>query len=409
MKRTWIRRAAVLPLLVLLLCCGCSKKEEPEVFTERTPVQQKEEDTAKETEAAEYRLEELNMAEGTITMRALSSGRRVRYSYDLATKFLDRYGERSNVTCFTPGQIVQIGEATEQSVLRSVSLSDQVWTYSDITNYALDLEKGVLTIGKTKYRITGSTEAFSDLAQISLDLIGSDDTLLVIGKDRNILSVVVTTGHGYLQFVNTDLFRDSLVCIGNRIYTVLTGDTVMEVPEGSYDITVANKGYGGTANYTVARNEITTVDLDLLRGEGPKKCSITFTTEVADAQVTVDGTPVPVGQALEVTYGAHVLKVTAPGYDDWQKTLIVNSPSATIALDLADEEEEEESSGGTTSGGTTSGGTTSGSASSSGTSSGGTSSGGSASSSGADDDDDDTDAEVDYLTTISEMLGNLLD
>lgn len=364
-------------------------------------MQQKETETKEETgDVTEYRLEELNMEEGTITLRSLSSGKRVRYTYSLATKFLDRYGERSNIMKFTPGQIVQLGSVSENSVLRSVQMSDRVWNYEDVRKYDIDTESGILTIGKTKYRITTGTAVFSDEEKITLADVGSDDTLYVIGKDREILSIMVTTGHGYLQFIHTDLFRDSLICIGNRIFTTLAGDTVMEVPEGSYDITVANKGYGGTANYVVMRNEITTVDLDLLRGEGPKICKIKFTTEVEDAKVTIDGTEVPVGQELDVTYGSHVLRVTAPGYSTWKKTLIVNSPSATISLDLSDETEKDTSgsastgssaSGSGTSGSTTSGGTTSNNSTSGSSSSGKT-----------------TDAEVDYLTTISEMLKNLL-
>jgi hypothetical protein len=203
---------------------------------------------------------------------------------------------------------------------------------------------------------------------------------------------MVTTGHGYLQLANTDLFQDSLICIGNRIFTIITGDMTIEVPEGSYDITVANNGYGGTANYTVTRNETTVVDLDQLKGSGPKTCQVTFETEVEGANVYIDGTKVAIGEALTVTYGSHKLTVMATGYDTWQKTLVVNSPSATIVLDLTDEE----STSSTTTTDTTDSST-------------GGSSSDSSSTTDSSSTSSDTDAEVDYLTTLSNMLSNLLD
>ena len=73
-------------------------------------------------------------------------------------------------------------------------------------------------------------------------------------------------------------------------------------------------------------------------------CRLKFETEVAGAAVYIDGRQITVGEEIEVAYGAHTLKVVAEGYDDWQKTLIVNSESATIALDLAETEETEASS-----------------------------------------------------------------
>ena len=153
--------------------------------------------------------------------------------------------------------------------------------------------------------------AFSQDASISLDMIGTDDTLQVIGKDKEVWSVIVTTGHGYIQLQNSSIFVDSMICIGNRIFTKITGDMLLEVPEGTYAITVANKGYGGTGTYTVARGETTLVDLDQLKGSGPKVCQLTVTSEVAGASVYIDGQQITVGQAVPVTYGSHTLKVVA--------------------------------------------------------------------------------------------------
>ena len=130
---------------------------------------------------------------------------------------------------------------------------------------------------------------------------------------------------------------------------------------------------------------------------------------MAGASVYIDGQQITVGQAVPVTYGSHTLKVVAEGYDDWQKTLIVNSESATISLDLEESEsatgdkqsEEDKSTSSDT-------GKSSGSSNSSTNSNKSTGSTRSSSSKTSDSSSSSL-TDTDYLTTISKMLSTLLD
>lgn len=425
-------------MLLLLLCVmnACGKQEKNEPFTYRAPAAKQEQETADTEETTpDYIIEQIDMMGETMTLYSPKTERQVRYGYTLSTRFMDAYGDSYSSIHFTPGQVVRLGEISASSTLSTVQMSDEVWNQKDITNYEIDIAKGIFTIGQTAYRITPDTMAFSQDAQISLDAIGAEDTLQVIGKDKDVWSVIVTTGHGYIQLQNSDTFVDSMICIGNRIFTEVTGDMCLEVPEGTYAITVANNGYGGTGNYTVTRGETTVVDLNQLKGSGPKVCQLTFTSEVAGVSVYVDGEQITVGQAVPVTYGAHKLRVVAEGYDDWQKTLIVNSESATISLDMAQTEDAAntsqssenttQSTGGNTSNSTsnsTSNRTSNSTSNSTSHSSSSNSNKNSKNKNKTDNRDKDTssndssssssnlsDTETDYLTTISKMLSTLLD
>lgn len=417
-------------MLLLLLCVmnACGKQEKNEPFTYRAPAAKQEQETAdKEETTPDYIIEQIDMMGETMTLYSPKTERQVRYGYTLSTRFMDAYGDSYSSIHFTPGQVVRLGEISASSTLSSVQMSDEVWNQKDITNYEIDIAKGIFTIGQTAYRITPDTMAFSQDAQISLDAIGAEDTLQVIGKDKEVWSVIVTTGHGYIQLQNSDTFVDSMICIGNRIFTKVTGDMRLEVPEGTYAITVANNGYGGTGDYTVVRGETTIVDLNQLKGSGPKVCQLTFTSEVAGVSVYVDGEQITVGQAVPVTYGAHKLRVVAEGYDDWQKTLIVNSESATISLDMAqteDTEDASQSSENTTqsTGGSTRNSTSNSTNNSTSNSSSSNSNKNSTNKNKTNKGDKDTssndssssssnlsDTETDYLTTISKMLSTLLD
>ena len=395
-------------LFLVFFLTACSKKEN-EPFTYRGASEKKEEkEVSTEEKETEYIIKEVNMAEGTITALGEKGGL-IRCSYDLGTRFLDKYGNSCSSAHFTPGQVVRLGERDEKSVVASVQLSDTVWNYEDVTNYNIDRERGVFTIGDSNYRITNQSLVFSGDREADLGDIGQDDTLHVIGRDKDIISVMVTTGHGYIQLVNTTLFKDSMVCIGNRIFTMITGDMKIEVPEGTYDLTVANKGYGGTQQVTVVRNETAVVDLDQLKGAGPKICKLTLQTDIAGAAVYVDGKQITVGEALEVTYGTHRLSVIAEGYESWEKTLVVNSESATISLDMEEREEstQQQNSDNNGSGSSSSNSSSTKNSTGNSSSSGGTKSNSSTGSSNSKTELSDT--EVDYLTTISNMLTKMLE
>ncbi len=405
---------------------GCKQKER-EPFTYRAPAKQEAADDKQEETEDLQEIVDFNMEEETIAVMSLNNPSHVvRYRYNLSTKFLNKYGDSTSSANFVKGMVVELGEITSTSVLSSVQISDKVWDYDKVDNYLIDAANNKFSIGQSDYRILESTKYYSDGNEITLADISPDDVLRVIGLDNNIISVMVTTGHGYLQLRNSEVFVGSMMFVGNGIVATITGDMQIEVPEGTYSITVANNGYGGTGEYTVARGQVTEVDLNALKGEGPKICRLKFESSVENVQVYLDDVQVAIGQEMEVKYGRHKLSVQAEGYTSWTKVLVVNSASATISLDLEDEQSSNTATtGGTTSGGSTTNSSTSNSSTtnSSNNSSGGTSSStsgnsssnsgnnssasGNSSTSGTDSSSNSNSSQLDYLTTIRDMLSTL--
>ena len=123
----------------------------------------------------------------------------------------------------------------------------------------------------------------------------------------------------------------------------------LEIPEGTYTITVANKGYGGSREYEVTRDTTTVVDLNELKGEGPKKGSIRFVigttdqNEEAEIVFRIDGEEVAYDEPIELTYGVHSIGAKSFGYETYAKKLFVNSETATIVIALDTESSSAES------------------------------------------------------------------
>lgn len=402
------RLGAFLLILMMFLMTSCGKTEGKLVTGgENTAVSSEEETEAEEDSTSDtiYIIEAMDMAEETLTLLSTSTGSIYRYPYSLTTKFLDQYGNSASWSRFVIGTAVQISNPATSGALTQVQMSDATWTYEDITRYSIDTSKNLMTIGDSNYKLLDDTVTFSNDAVSTIDTIGDSDTLRVVGLDNQIYSIVITTGHGYIKLMNTELFDGSMLQIGSKLYTRVSDGLTIEVEEGTYTVTAANNGYGGSADYTVTRNAETVINLEDLKGEGPKYCDLSFTTSVEGASVYLDGELMALGEVKQVQYGTHSLQVVAEGYESWNKTLYVNSAKAEIVLELTEEDETTEDSTTTSSSSSTDSSSSSSNSSSSSSNSSSSNSSTSSSSSSSDSDN----ADVDYLTTLSSVISGLMD
>ncbi len=303
------------------------------------------EESGQVTEAQEnrelYLITAINSSEETIQLYRYHNGKEYRFSYAVDTVFRDKYGKRSTVSQFYPGKAVTIGDADVHGKLSEVSAADDVWIYDDIVRFSVDESKGILRIADTNYRITADTRVFSDDSEVSFSSISTNDKLSVTGQDKNILSVCITTGHGTLKLTNTELFEGSFLQLNTNIFAEITPEMELELPEGEYMLTVANNGWGGSCNVEVVRGETTELDLDTIKGEGPKYGSIQFVFDVEGAILEVDGEKADYSEPIELQYGKHSLRALCNGYDEVKKYLFVNSDEATIMIALKQEESTE--------------------------------------------------------------------
>ena len=279
---------------------------------------------------------DINSANETIRVYNYSTGVQYQYYYGLTTGFFDKYGNHMSVSDIHQGDVVDISGADSDGKAKRIQKSDKVWTNDAVTNFSVDKDKSVLEIGNSSYRLGERTMIFSGSDVVDTDSLTAQDKLAVVGIDKDIVSISVTTGHGTLQLSNTSLFEGSFLQLGDRIFAEITKDMSLDVPEGSYTLAVANNGWGGSTDIEIKRGEITKVNLNDLKGEGPKKSSILFEVDVQGAKIYVDGSEIDYTSPVEITYGKHTLKVTADGYDTWTRTLYVNSKEATIQITIND-------------------------------------------------------------------------
>lgn len=261
-----------------------------------------------------------------------------RYRYSISTEFLDQYGDHLSVSKFMTGRVVELFVDSGKRELEKVQLSDAVWELTDIVRYSVDENMQMLTIGSDRYSMKEAV-FFSDDKKISLSDITEKDELMIIGKDKNVLSIVITTGHGILSVTNSSEevdFSGGYIQIGQKMFAKINGDMEIEIQEGTYNVAaVSPDGYGDSTEITIQRGATVELDLATLQGEGPKKGYITFSINDDTAKVKVDNKEVDITKPVELTYGLHPFIVITDNYENYARYLFVNSEGAKVSIDMA--------------------------------------------------------------------------
>lgn len=340
MKRT-IRRCVVivslLAVTLLISACGKEKKELQVGEHYYYPSSEAETETEKaELEKPFYLIISNDTIEEEIQLYNYENGLSYQYHYSLDTSFKNKYGGHSTAADFTVGRAVWIGDLDDNGRLIELGISDRVWEYANITRFKATPEEGKLKIADSLYSYGEDAFTFQEGCVVGLDVVSEDDVLYVVGIDKKILSVNVTTGHGTIELINTDLFEGSFLQLGNKIFVEITKDMTLEVQEGNYQLSVANDGWGGTTEVAVKRGETIQIDLDKIKGDGPKYGEIGFQLAVEGAELYLDGTKINLSEKQSIKYGRHLLKIVTESGDIWTKILYVNSAKATIFIDSDD-------------------------------------------------------------------------
>lgn len=327
---------------------GCSLSEEQNAFTtgkgyaSLTPAGT-EEEVVSEPETL-YILTGYDTAKKEVYAKESTTLRTMNYTYTDSTYFCNKYGDLTTIASFEPGDVITTVTTGSERTLDSLSQSSSVWEREDITDFTVDKDRDRITFGGSNYRYNENILVFENGERISFSAISEGDTLTVIGRDKEIIAIRITSGEGTLFLANTSLFEGGWLNLDNSTYLVITSSMQIPVGEGTHTITVANDGYGDSTEFTVERGKSVIVDLDSLKGEGPKYAEISFDVAVEGTQVYIDGTLVPEGESASVKYGTHLLQAKADGYSTWTRRLVVNSAKAIIQIDVSSDSETTSSS-----------------------------------------------------------------
>ncbi|MBR1854855.1 MAG: PEGA domain-containing protein [Lachnospiraceae bacterium] len=272
--------------------------------------------------------------EGKVTFLNLNRGRTYTLSFDGTTHLYDKYGESVSLEQIAVGDLVDVTFLKGTKHLTSMKLSSQAWKNEDVSRYEINYVKSEVTIGEDVYKLSDNTQYVSMGKTVDKMDLNPSDVLDFQGIDKQVLSVSVSKGHGYLRLLNDENFVGGWIEIGQSTIKQITDDMLLTLPEGSYQVNISHRGGGGVKNVTIRRNQETALDIGDLEVVAPQMGMLLFSVSPASAQVYIDGTVTDVSEPVNLEYGIHQMIVKADGYKSITQYLRVGQASAGVNVAL---------------------------------------------------------------------------
>jgi len=271
-----------------------------------------------------------------ITLVDAESGETDMYTYTGATDVRSKYGIIISAKQLRKGDMVDViydMVSKKVSGIR-VSSSEDVFVYSGMQALLFNTKKNIITLLGSRYIYDDSLIVMEDGKEITINGFNKKDVFTVRGYGHKICSIELTRGHGYLRLADDEKFIGGNIYVGTRIWQQITDGMVVEVPEGTYDVTVEHKDYNGTQKLRIERYETT---LFYVGGYAPQALSVGrvyFSIYPEGAALYIDNAVKSFDKAIELTYGIHTVEVSMGGYKSYVGNITIDKTEThyTVAL-----------------------------------------------------------------------------
>lgn len=350
-----MRMKARMILLICIIGCvmcmmGCqTQKSNPQSIHGGNdipvyPGQEEDRDSAQAQSNAQKQTEgkgivvEVDSNSRTCTILLLDTSEKVVYSYNGGTEVFDRHEEPLSMAQLQLGEIVEYEYVKDGKRLTKISEWSEAWEYLSATKLTIDEEKQVLYVGEEEYTFTDELIVVQDGRLGSLDKLEAVDVVTLKGRKKQLDSMIVTQGHGYIRLDSTGYFEGGYVDLGADYVAVITENMRIPMSAGTYIMTVTKNDTKGSKEISVEENEEIRVNLTDFQEEAVRYGSVQFKIEPAGAILKIDGKETAYSGLVDVTYGNHSIEVRKDGYGTYTQTIVVNSILSEYDITLLEEE-----------------------------------------------------------------------
>ena len=278
-------------------------------------------------------IRDIDTVKKQIRFRNHKTGKTYTLSYDNTSMIYDVRGTALSAALLEVGQIVDVKFLKSSKHITSLNVSSEAWTVEDTREHELVRGDGTAKVKGELYKIDPKTLVMADGNIALAEDVLSTDKVTVSGIGKDIYSVVVTSGHGYVSLSSDTVEDHSLVGswieLDNEVIYKISPNMLLSAPEGDYTLQILGNG----ASY-VSRNQETVVDTSNVNITKPKEGLVTFEIIPDTAEVFVDGEKVLTGVPQSIKYGYHNLKIIADGYKTQNKYLKIGTPNSVISLEM---------------------------------------------------------------------------
>ena len=280
-----------------------------------------------------------------IRFRNHETGKTYTLSYDNTSMMYDARGTVLSASLLEVGQIVDVTFLKSKRHVTTLNVSSEAWTVENTRDHELVRGDGTARVQGELYRIDQRTLVMADGSLSLPEDVLATDTVTVSGIGREIYSVMVTGGHGYVSLSSDTVEDHSLVGawieLDNEVIHRISPNMLLSAPEGDYTLQILGNGASYSSEVSIDRNRETVVDTSNVSVARPREGLVTFNIIPDTAEVFVDGKKILTDTPQSVTYGYHSLKVVAEGYTTQDKFLKIGTPKSVISIELEKESDSD--------------------------------------------------------------------
>lgn len=291
------------------------------------------------TEARNFKaiVVDVNSQDKTMVLQGAGTGARIKYEYTGGTDIISRYDEPITIDRLALGEVIEVWTSGSSTKLTKIKISDADFDYGGVTNFKIDKDSKTISVGNERYNYTDHTVVVTQDSEISIDKLDGVDVLRLRGIDKELDSVTVTKGHGYLRLDSTTFFEGGYLEVGDKIIEMITENMVVAVPVGRFNVTVSKDKTAGSREIVISDNEEIRLNLTEFQSNAVRLGALSFKISPKGAKLTVDGVEKDYSQMIDVAYGTHKIIVTADGYEPYAQVITVDSITSEYNIMLVRE------------------------------------------------------------------------
>ena len=279
----------------------------------------------------------IDMQASQLTVQSVKDGSLYTLNYSGSTSVKNRFGTEILVQDLQQGEIAEVSFTSGKQKLLSIKETETAWENNTVSKWSIDHDAKIISIGSDKYSYDDNLLVLSNGKKIDVHQLHSVDSLIVKGIDKQIYSINVKVGHGYIKIMDEMNLLGGLIEVGTNIMTVISENMIIVAPEGSYTLTASKNGVGGSVEIVVNRNDETMVSLAGFQGEVERQGNVKFNIQPEGTQynVFIDSDAVDVTEPVPLSYGKHKLVITSDKYTDYTEEIVISSIYMNKTIDLS--------------------------------------------------------------------------
>lgn len=285
-----------------------------------------------------------NIEEGTLMFSSLDVDKQMEIKYNGTTQILGKHGNNMSLAQIPLGEILDVTYSVSDGTVTKMQVSNTAWTQTGVRRFKISEKKRSMQIADDLYRMEPSVLVSYGDKLANLFDVTSVDTLVVKGIGREVYSIIVEEGHGYLRLNNDAYFLGGWIEVGQEVITRVSEGMLLPVPEGEYHLRVTNKGYAGDEDIVISRDKETIIDLSDVDITEVAIGHIKFDINPDYAQLYIDGEITEYEDRVPLEYGVHNVHVELAGYKSVDTNIKVKDEFADVTIELERSDEISDSS-----------------------------------------------------------------